>query len=129
MDAANITISISPGELLDKITILDIKLNNIKDEAKLRHIRDEWVMLSAARSVLPQTAVLVSLEARLRDVNLHLWHIEDDIREYERRRSFGAEFVELARAVYTVNDQRAAIKREINTLLGATYREEKSYGE
>lgn len=129
MDAANITISISPGELLDRITILEIKLNNIKDTVKLRHVRAEWGMLSAARNVLPKNSVLVELESRLRDVNTHLWHIEDDIREYERRREFGQEFVELARSVYTVNDQRAAIKREINIMLGATYREEKSYGE
>ncbi len=128
MDAANITISISPGELLDRITILEIKLNNIKDKEKLQHIQAEWAMLSAARVVLPATSVLVSLESRLRDVNTHLWHIEDDIREYERRREFGAEFIELARSVYKVNDQRASIKREINTLLDATYREEKSYG-
>jgi hypothetical protein len=124
----NVTIEIGPGELIDKITILEIKAAHIGTRDKLANIRHELSVLVAARAaaVAPSPA-LDGLTDQLRSVNGTLWRVEDDIRECERAGDFGSRFIALARAVYRTNDQRAAIKREINDLLRANIIEEKSY--
>ncbi|UUX49544.1 DUF6165 family protein [Nisaea acidiphila] len=123
-----ILVPIAPGELLDKITILEIKLERIGDAAKLANVRTEFDALDAVRrETLPASAELADATARLKAVNEELWMIEDDIRDCERGGDFGETFVSLARAVYRTNDRRAAIKKEINLLLGSALVEEKSY--
>jgi hypothetical protein len=119
---------VSPGELCDKITILEIKADRMTDPAKLANVRHELAVLSAtwADSGFDTHSVTGEVDA-LRAVNARLWAIEDDIRDCERRQDFGAEFVRLARAVYIENDERAAIKKRINVTLGAKIVEEKSY--
>jgi tetratricopeptide (TPR) repeat protein len=126
---AAVTVEVSPGELLDKITILEIKVRRIADPAKLRNVEQELRVLEVARRVLPKSPALAELTAELRSVNETLWQIEDDIRRCERASDFGPRFVELARAVYQTNDRRAGLKRRINELLGARIVEEKSYAE
>ncbi len=119
---------ISAGELIDKITILEIKLEQIQDEAKRVNVRRECDTLSAT---LAQEVAggdeLVRLRAELKAVNLELWRIEDGIRDEERAKRFGERFIELARAVYFTNDRRAALKRQINLLTDSDLIEEKSY--
>ena len=124
----SVTVSIAPGELIDKITILEIKAERIADAAKLPNVMLELETLQAARdrTILP-TDALHSLTADLRSANEASWVIEDQIRDCERASDFGPKFVELARSVYIKNDQRAALKRKINVLLGSTIIEEKSY--
>jgi len=123
-----VTAEIAPGELIDKITILEIKLERITDAAKLANVRAEWDVLSASRDAnLAASDALSGLAARLKEINERLWVIEDDIRDCERAQDFGDTFIELARSVYRTNDQRAQTKREINELLGSTLMEEKSY--
>lgn len=123
-----IMVEIAPGELLDKISILEIKLERITDAAKLANVRVELDVLARARDAnLAASAQLADLSARLKAINEALWETEDAIREEERDKRFGARFIELARSVYRNNDQRAAIKREVNTLLGSAIVEEKSY--
>jgi hypothetical protein len=123
-----LSIEVSPGELIDKITILEIKLERIKDTLKLVNVRTEWETLTAARDdALPKSAELDRLAAELKEVNIRLWEIEDRIRDCERAKDFGAKFVELARGVYLNNDRRSEIKRAINELLGSRLVEEKSY--
>lgn len=124
----NIQVEISAGELIDKITILEIKLDNIREEAKLANIRTEHGMLSAVRrSVLDESPELEDLAHELKGVNAILWRIEDDIRDCERSGDFGQRFVQLARSVYRTNDRRAEIKRLVNDLQKSTIVEEKSY--
>ncbi len=125
---AAITVEVAPGELIDKITILEIKADRIADRAKRANVERELAVLRAARdgAIAPDVR-LARLTTALKAVNLKLWDIEDDIRECERSREFGATFVELARAVYRTNDRRALLKREINDHLGSTIVEEKSY--
>jgi hypothetical protein len=119
---------VSPGELVDKITILAIKSRRIGDPTKLANVRAE---LEALRRCWQESRYaghdLSSDEADLTAVNERLWDIEDRIRDKERQRAFDAEFVELARAVYIENDQRAAVKKRINVALGSALIEEKSY--
>ena len=123
-----VTVDISPGELVDKITILEIKLERITGEAKLQNVRTEWTVLTQARDAnLPRSTELDDLTARLKEVNENLWVIEDDIRDCERQKDFSDEFIRLARAVYFNNDDRARLKRRINELLGSPLIEEKSY--
>ena len=123
-----ILVPIAPGELLDKITILEIKLERMEDAAKLANVRIEFDALDAVRrEKLPASAELTGATARLKAVNEELWVIEDDIRDCELGGDFGPTFIELARAVYRTNDRRAAIKKEINLLLGSALVEEKSY--
>jgi hypothetical protein len=123
-----IMVEIAPGELIDRITILEIKLENIGDEGKLANVRREYELLMAVlRKEIAQTDELFRLVGELRAVNLELWRIEDDIRAQERARTFGAEFVALARSVYRTNDRRALLKREINDLLKSEIIEEKNY--
>jgi len=123
-----ILIEISAGELVDKLTILEIKLENIRDPAKLANVRREHDLLKASlRHHIPETLEIAQLTADLKSVNSELWRLEDDIRGHERESSFGESFVRLARSVYRTNDKRAAIKRRINDLLGSAVIEEKSY--
>lgn len=126
--AADISVPISPGELLDKITILQIKQQRIADAAKLRHVEEELHALQAVRDqALPASGELDRLVAELKVVNEALWDIEDAIRDCERAQDFGPRFVELARSVYRSNDRRSELKRAINDLLGSALVEEKSY--
>lgn len=123
-----IPIDVAPGELLDKLTILMIKSDRIIEPDKLANIRRERAVLEAARlAVLPDSPELAELERELRRVNERLWEIEDALRAHEGRGDFGAGFVDLARAVYRNNDERARLKRRINELLGSDIAEEKSY--
>ena len=125
---AELLVPISPGELIDKITILEIKSQRMTDAAKLHNVRTELTLLSETWKASPFSATDISAEwAGLRDVNAKLWDIEDRIRDKERDGLFDAEFIELARAVYVTNDERAAIKKQINMKLGSTLVEEKSY--
>src|SRR5438128_2303857 len=124
--AKPITVEIAPGELIDKITILEIKNERIADTAKLRNVRVELEALCAARDqAMEKSDGLTRLTAELKAVNEALWEIEDDIRDCERHRDFGPRFIELARSVYRQNDRRAAVKRQINELLGSKLIEEK----
>lgn len=119
---------VSWGELLDKITILEIKRARIADEAKRANVERELAALNRVvedAGSLPAAAKPVI--DRLRGVNETLWDVEDEIRDCERAKDFGPRFIELARAVYHTNDQRAAFKRELNDLLGSELVEEKSY--
>ncbi len=119
---------VSYGELIDKITILEIKSRRITDDAKLANVRNELDLLNATwgNSAASQTDI-VDERAKLLAVNELLWDIEDRIRLKERAQAFDQEFIELARAVYFRNDERAAFKREINLKLGSELVEEKSY--
>jgi hypothetical protein len=124
-----IPIEVSPGELIDKLTILEIKLDRIGDAEKRRNVEIEHATLrSAYQTHVPASQELCALFAELRQINLRLWVTEDEIRACERRREFGPAFVALARSVYLSNDRRSELKRDINALLGSKLREEKSYG-
>jgi hypothetical protein len=123
-------VPISPGELIDKITILEIKSQRMSDPVKLANVRAELSLLMSTWQASPWSAVDISADwAGLRAVNEKLWVIEDQIRDKERDGRFDHDFVELARAVYISNDERAAIKKRINTRLGSTLVEEKSYAD
>ena len=125
---SEISVPVSFGELLDKMAILEIKSERIADEAKLVNVRRELEALRATWAAHPASSVdIAMLRAALKDVNLRLWIIEDDIRLKEKAQAFDAEFIRLARAVYFENDERAKIKKDINLALGSTYVEEKSY--
>jgi hypothetical protein len=125
---SEISVPVSPGELLDKVTILRIKSKRMSDAAKLANVRIELKVLEEtwAASAYAKVDIAADVNALL-EVNERLWVIEDDIRDKERAKEFDAEFVRLARAVYVENDERAAIKRRINVKLGSTIVEEKSY--
>jgi Family of unknown function (DUF6165) len=125
---SEIKVPISPGELLDKITILRIKSQRMGDPAKVANVRLELGALEETWAGSAYAAVDVDAEVgALHTVNERLWIIEDDIRDKERAQAFDAEFIRLARAVYFENDERAAIKRRINSKLGSAIVEEKSY--
>lgn len=126
----SINVEISPGELIDKLTILAIKLERIIDANKLKNIRLEHDTLTQAlhSSVSPSDR-LDDLTGQLKAVNEELWEIEDDIRDCERSKDFGEKFIGLARAVYVTNDKRSVVKRDINEHLGSSLVEEKSYAE
>lgn len=125
---SQISVPVSHGELIDKITILEIKSERIGDPAKLANVRTELDLLNATWQSDPASHTDITAErAKLRVVNETLWDIEDQIRVKEKAKSFDAEFIELARAVYFRNDERAAFKREINEKLGSLLIEEKSY--
>lgn len=118
----------SPGEFLDKLTILEIKSERMSDAAKLANVRRELELLRSTWAASPLASRDVrALVAQLKAVNEALWEIEDRIRDQEAAGTFGTEFVELARSVYRTNDRRAAIKRELNVALGSELVEEKSY--
>ena len=119
---------ISIGELIDKITILEIKSVQIRDAAKLANVQTELDLLNATWAASPASKTDISVErAQLKAVNETLWDIEDRIRLKEKAQAFDAEFIELARAVYFRNDERAAVKKTINLKLGSKLIEEKSY--
>ena len=124
----SITIDVSPGELVDKITILEIKLERIDDPAKLANIRYEQAILLEilGRNIAPSAEIDV-LRGELKILNETIWRVEEELREFERRKNFGAEFIEAARTVYFTNDRRADAKRRINELLGSRILEEKSH--
>jgi hypothetical protein len=127
---SEIRVPISPGELLDKITILRIKSTRMSDPKKIANVRMELQALEDTWRGSPyaKTGIEADVNALL-EVNERLWVIEDDIRDKERAKAFDAEFIRLARAVYFENDERAAIKRRINSKLGSSIVEEKSYAE
>jgi Flp pilus assembly protein TadD len=121
-------VEVAAGELLDKITILEIKAERLADPEKLRNVRMELATLTATREQqIPASAELTRLVSELKAVNEALWQIEDAVRQCEHAGDFGARFVELARSVYHQNDRRATLKRRINDLLGSRLVEEKSY--
>ena len=123
-----VLVPLSPGELLDKITILRIKVARIQEAAKLANVKLELSLLQQTWKDSGAAAHDVALDKRaLENVNERLWDIEDRIRDKEARQTFDREFIELARAVYICNDERAAIKKRINVQLGSRIVEEKSY--
>jgi hypothetical protein len=125
-----IKVPVSPGEVLDKITILRIKSRRITDPKKLANVRAELEALEATWNSSAYAGVDVESDVNaLLAVNERLWTIEDDIRDKERAKAFDEEFVHLARAVYIENDERAAIKRRLNVKLGSSLIEEKSYAD
>jgi hypothetical protein len=127
---SEIAVPVSPGELIDKITILRIKSQRITDAAKLKNVRVELDALTTTWAGSAYAGIDITAdEDALFAVNERLWVIEDEIRDKEREQSFDAEFIRLARAVYFANDERAAIKRRINVRLGSAIIEEKSYSD
>jgi len=124
----DILVPISPGELLDKITILRIKSARMSDAAKLANVRHELRLLEQTWAIaVPAGAALADDERALQEVNERLWDVEDRLRDLEAAKRFDEDFTGLARAVYFNNDERAAIKKRINTRLGSALVEEKSY--
>ncbi len=124
----DILVPISPGELLDKISILQIKAERIDDEAKVRNVMTELELLTDVWSKSVETDdEIEALAKELKSINETLWVIEDDIRDEERNKRFGDRFIELARAVYVTNDERANAKKKVNLHLNSTIVEEKSY--
>ncbi len=121
-------VEVSVGELLDKITILEIKSERIPDPAKLANVGKELELLRTTWQASPLAATDVSVEmTALKTINEELWEIEDDIRRHEAATDFGESFVRLARGVYHANDRRAALKRDLNLKCGSGLVEEKSY--
>ncbi len=128
-EGSEILVPVSPGELLDKIGILDLKLARIGEAAKLENIRREHERLTAiAARTIPQDPRVARARSALDGVNARLWDVEDRLRAHEAAGRFDAAFVADARAVYRLNDARAALKKRINLLLGSALVEEKSYG-
>jgi hypothetical protein len=121
-----VKIDISPGELFDRLTIIEIKLERIAPPEKLLHLRREYEDLCRLRDTIVAEK-LAALVTELKAVNAQLWQSEDGIREHERRQDFGPSFVALARAIYRQNDRRSALKRAINECCGSALMEEKSY--
>ena len=123
-----ILLEVSPGELIDKMTILEIKLAHLASPDQLANVRREYDLVKRTFfECVESTPALGDLIGELKAANLTLWEIEDAIRDHERNQDFGETFVQLARSVYRTNDQRSAIKRRINRLLDSTLIEEKSY--
>lgn len=118
-------IEVSNGEIIDKLTVIQIKLERIKDEAKLVNLKKEFEVLSQVASKIIQTDS--PLYQSLYKVNCELWDIEDHIRDLERNKDFGEDFINTARSVYIKNDERSRIKREINLATSSSLIEEKSY--
>lgn len=123
----DILVPTSPGELIDKLTILQLKTERIADVSKLANVRREKEMLEQVAAAVPVSPELTALWDRMYQINAALWLIEDDIRDCEKAQDFGPAFIALARAVYVTNDQRADVKKQINRLLGSALIEEKSY--
>ena len=124
-------IEVSNGEIIDKYTILEIKLSEIKDEVKLKNVQNEYNTLTPDVQAIYANCAdenhLKKLHNNLLEVNKKLWKIEDDIRECERAKDFSQTFIDLARSVYYVNDDRSDVKKEINVYTGSDLVEEKSY--
>ena len=123
----DVLVPISVGELIDKIVILEIKSERIRNTNQLANVANELGALRAVRLGDVDRARLDALSAELKRVNARLWDVEDAIRECDARGDFGTDFVELARAVYRLNDERAQLKKAINVLSGSRLVEEKSY--
>lgn len=124
----NIQVPVSPGEVLDKITILEIKSERMTDPEKLANVRTELALLQETwKQFVAEDPVITDLHNQLKLINETLWEIEDDIRDKERAREFDQVFIDLARSVYVTNDQRANAKKELNVYLGSEIVEEKSY--
>jgi hypothetical protein len=123
-----ITIDIAPGELIDKITILEIKSEKIRDKSKLFHVHTELQALRAVRDrEIEPSKQIARLTVQLKTVNQRLWQVEDQVRLCEKVKDFGRRFIKLARLVYRENDRRSALKRQINELLCSAIVEEKLY--
>ena len=123
-----INVPISPGELVDKITILEIKKEFIKNDNKLKNINHEYdLLMQIYTAQISGAEGIVELKNKLKEINLELWKIEDDIRDCEREKFFSDIFIKLARSVYFTNDKRSKVKLEINLLLNSNLVEEKSY--
>ena len=121
-------VPISPSELLDKMTILEIKSERIDDTKKVMNVRHELELLGKVWSdSVKEDEVIANLRQQLKTINEKLWEIEDGIRNEEQQNRFGKKFIELARAVYVTNDKRAQIKKDVNLYLGSEIIEEKSY--
>jgi len=119
---------LSAGELIDKISILEIKLEKIKNKASQDEINKEYNILKEVQnSSIEMTEKLKTLLKEIKEVNLNLWNIEDKLRICEKNKDFGQTFIELARGVYLNNDKRSKIKSEINKILGSNIREIKQY--
>ena len=128
MTIKSILVEVAPGEMIDKITILKIKSERIRDKQQLLNVENELSILSEKlEKEIPSSSELDALITELKAVNEALWGIEDDIRDCEKNRDFTANFTDLARSVYITNDKRANLKRQINILLGSEIIEEKSY--
>jgi transcriptional regulator of nitric oxide reductase len=124
----NILVPVSPGEVLDKITILEIKSERMSDPEKVANVRVELALLLETWSkFVKEDGVIRGLHAQLKQINEQLWEIEDDIRDKERVREFDQRFIELARSVYFTNDRRSQVKKQLNLHLGSQIIEEKSY--
>lgn len=125
-----IEVEVSAGELLDKISILEIKHERIEEEEKLRNVREELECLMKVREKsIPDNKDIDEIFLQLKSTNELLWEIEDKIRECEKMKDFGTEFIKLARCVYLHNDRRCQLKKELNIKLGSRLIEEKSYTE
>ena len=121
---------ISAGELLDKISILEIKIDKIKDKDNQIEINKEYTILKETKNLNIKTSTKIeSLFSELKKINLNLWYIEDKIRICEKNKDFGKSFIDLARNVYLNNDKRAKIKSEINKLLDSNIKEIKQYAD
>ncbi len=124
-------IEVSNGEIIDKYTILEIKLSEIKDAEKLKNVQNEYDTLKpdveSIYNLVSDKSKLEKLHDDLLMINKKLWKIEDDIRECERKQDFGQTFIDLARSVYFTNDERSVVKKDINILTGSDLVEEKSY--
>lgn len=128
--ADHILVPTAPGELIDKLTILRLKEERIADPAKVANVRvEKEALMQTANAHVPPSADLDALWDELYQINSDLWVIEDDIRDLEKAKEFGEDFIRLARAVYITNDRRADVKKKINVLLGSALIEEKSYAD
>lgn len=124
-----ILVPVSVGELIDKLTILQIKLQNIDDPVKWGNVKTEWDILSSLPEYRDIAYEVAPFFTDLYIINMQLWKIEDDIRKCEQEQNFGERFVALARSVYIINDKRALIKKQVNLKYGSKIIEEKSYKE
>jgi archaellum component FlaC len=120
-------IEVSNGEIADKLTIIEIKLEKIKDPVKLKNLRTEYEVVDQAMNTIMEKTH--PLYRQLHEINSRLWVIEDHIRDLERLRDFGDDFIQTARSVYFINDERSDVKRKINEITGSKLFEEKSYEE
>ena len=125
-----IKIPVSVGELIDKFTILEIKLERIKDKEKIKNVEKEYIELKNIENDLKKTKDYEEKYfSKLKQVNIQLWNIEDEIRIFEKNKNFDDNFLKLARSVYKLNDERSVLKRKINLEYGSEYIEEKDYEE
>ena len=126
----SVSIPVPWGELIDKITILEIKKEELSNPEALANVAKEHAALTAVQMAhAPLPAELPAFKQQLLEVNRQLWKIEDDIRDCERAKDFGESFVQLARSVYMTNDKRAALKRQVNEVMNSDLFEEKSYAD